>query len=167
MGIRTLLSRTAPGVALPPASPFAADASTLRVPVTLTAALRHATADLRQRLARGRRPADPAGAASGSAVTGPTGTGDPSAVADLQAGTGIDRVGDLPAVPDRTSRPWADRARGYLTLVLTLLPRPRPAHTTITVYIATTESLSERPDGSAPYRRHGQGRRGPEPGAAP
>ncbi|MFC9509738.1 hypothetical protein [Streptomyces sp. NPDC057002] len=204
MGIRTLLSRTAPGVALPPASAFAADASTLRVPVPLTAALRHATADLRQRLARGRRPADPAGAGSGSGVTGSIGTGDLSAVTDPQTVTGIDCVGDLPAVPcltgrtpttgphpgsaghpgsadrpgnpdspgtpkapARTSRPWADRARGYLSLVLTLLPRPRPAHTTITVYIATTEPLSERPDGSAPYRRHGQDRRGPEPGAAP
>ncbi|MFJ8712770.1 hypothetical protein ACIRD9_06115 [Streptomyces violaceus] len=155
MGIRTLLSRTAPGVALPPVRVYAADASKLRVPATVTTALRRPTADLRNRLALGRRPTDSAGLPT----TGPTSPSD---------------TGDLPGSPEtpgetgRTAprRAWADRARGYLTLVLTLLPRPRPAHTTITVYIATTEPLSERPDGSAPYRRHGQDRRGPEPGAA-
>ncbi|MFF7311139.1 hypothetical protein [Streptomyces sp. NPDC008137] len=153
MGIRTLLGRTAPGVALPPVRVYAADASTLRVPATVATALRRTTADLRDRLPFGRRPTDSAGLP-------PT----------------LPQTGDLPGSPAETPgetgggaprRAWSDRARGYLTLVLTLLPRPRPAHTTITVYIATAEPLSERPDGSAPYRRHGQDRRGPEPGAAP
>ncbi|WP_328337891.1 hypothetical protein OG873_10155 [Streptomyces violaceus] len=160
MGIRTLLSRTAPGVALPPpVRVYAADASTLRVPAALTTALRRPTADLRNRLAIGRRPTDSAGP-GGLPTTGPT---SPSDTGDLSGGP------ETPGETGRTAprRAWADRARGYLTLVLTLLPRPRPAHTTITVYIATTEPLSEWPDGSAPYRRHGQDRRGPEPGAAP
>ncbi|MFI6372709.1 hypothetical protein [Streptomyces sp. NPDC050546] len=152
MGIRTLLGRTAPGVALPPVRVYAADSSTLRVPATLATALRRTTADLRNRLAFGRRSTGSAGL--------PTVLSEPG---DLPGG---------PGTPGETGgatplRAWSDRARGYLTLVLTLLPRPRPAHTTITVYIATTEPLSERPDGSAPYRRHGQDRRGPEPGAAP
>ncbi|MFC9127326.1 hypothetical protein ACFT4A_10820 [Streptomyces sp. NPDC057099] len=152
MGIRTLLGRTAPGVALPPVRFYAADSSTLRVPATLATTLRRTTADLRNRLPFGRRPTDS--------------TGLPTALSE---------TGDLPGSPETPGetgsatprRAWSDRARGYLTLVLTLLPRPRPAHTTITVYIATIEPLSERPDGSAPYRRHGQDRRGPEPGAAP
>ncbi|MCT9142005.1 hypothetical protein, partial [Streptomyces violarus] len=155
-------SRTAPGMALPPpVRGYAADASTLRVPATLATALRRPTADLRNRLALGRRPTDSAGLPA----TGPTGPTSPS----------DSDTGDLPGSPETPGetgraaprRVWAGRARGYLTLVLTLLPRPRPAHTTITVYIVTTEPLSERPDGSAPYRRHGQDRRGPEPGAAP
>ncbi|GHD26482.1 hypothetical protein GCM10010313_65350 [Streptomyces violarus] len=156
MGIRTLLSRTAPGVALPPVRGYAAGASTLRVPATLTTALRRTTTDLRNRMALGRRATDSAGP-GGLPTTGPT---SPSETGDLPGS---------PETPGETAprRAWADRARGYLTLVLTLLPRPRPAHTTITVYIVTTEPLSERPDGSAPYRRHGQDRRGPEPGAAP
>ncbi|MGX5209084.1 hypothetical protein ACWKT3_10340 [Streptomyces violaceus] len=159
MGIRTFLSRTAPGVALPPpVRVYAADASTLRVPATLTTALRRPAADLRNRLALGRRPTDSAGLpTAGPSPTSPSDTGDLLGSPETPGETG------------RTAprRAWADRARGYLTLVLTLLPRPRPAHTTITVYIATAEPLSERPDGSAPYRRHGQDRRGPEPGAAP
>ncbi len=157
MGIRTLLSRTAPGLAPPPVPVFAADASTLRVPVTLTTALRHKTADLQNHLALGRRPTDSAGPGDLPAATDPARPGAPSGSPETPGETG------------RTSprRAWSDRARGYLTLVLTLLPRPRPAHTTITVYIATTEPLSERPDGSAPHRRRGQDRPGPEPDAAP
>ncbi|MFD5228172.1 hypothetical protein ACFWJ5_06475 [Streptomyces qaidamensis] len=67
MGIRTLLSRTAPGVARPPVPAFEAAASTVRVPVTFTSALRHATADLRQRLAPSRR--RPTGAADTGVLT--------------------------------------------------------------------------------------------------
>ncbi|MEU3886696.1 hypothetical protein [Streptomyces sp. NPDC029041] len=56
-----------------------------------------------------------------------------------------------PGTQGKASRPWVRLARGYLTLVLTLLPRPRPAHTTITVYITTSDgAVSERPGGSAP-----------------
>ncbi|MFD9979874.1 hypothetical protein ACFWZJ_05700 [Streptomyces massasporeus] len=244
MGIRTLLSRTASGVALPPGPAFEAAASTVRVPVTFTSALRHATADLRQRLARGRRntgSADPGaliavaalagaddltaapalagtealaaltgladtdalsaltGLADTDALSALTGLADPEALAALTGLTGTEALavlagvigadstltvadltavtGDAPAEarlpctpepPGKPSRPWARLARDYLALVLTLLPRPRPAHTTITVYITTTGSvLSERPDGSAPSRRQGQERRGPEPDAAP
>ncbi|MFJ8589946.1 hypothetical protein [Streptomyces sp. NPDC093598] len=164
MGIRTHLSRTASGVARAPVPAFEAAASTVRVPVPFTTALRRATADLRQRLAtRGRRP------------TGSSGTGDLSAA---KAFPGVDTVPagthgapGTPGTPGRSSRPWARLARGYLTLVLTLLPRPRPAHTptiTITVYLTTTDSVvSERPGGSAPSRRPGRDRRGPEPDAAP
>ncbi|MEU6178035.1 hypothetical protein [Streptomyces coeruleorubidus] len=192
MGIRTFLRRTAPGVALPPLPPFAAAASTIRVPATLTTALRHTTADLRKRLARGGRPTGPTRAGGVSAATGRTGAGDVMAVpgrtgtGDVSAATGLTDPGDVSAIlgltgatttttqhpgsadrPGRACRPWTDLARSYLTLVLTLLPRPRPAHTTITVYIATTEPLSERPAGSAPRHRRDQDRPGPGPGTGP
>ncbi|MFJ7177839.1 hypothetical protein ACIQXA_15890 [Streptomyces massasporeus] len=246
MGIRTLLSRTASGMALPPGPAFEAAASTVRVPVTFTSALCHATADLRHRLVRGRRPTGSADSAAltaatalqgaddlmttASAVAGTealaaltglvdtealaaaltgladtdalsalTGLVDTEALAALTGLTGTDALavlagvigaggtltvadptavtGNVPAEtrPPRTpesrgkpSRPWARLARDYLALVLTLLPRPRPAHTTITVYITMTDGvLSERPGGSAPSRRQGQDRRGPEPDAAP
>ncbi|MFF5962380.1 hypothetical protein ACFY64_01295 [Streptomyces collinus] len=265
MGIRTFLSRTASGVARPPVPAFEAAASTVRVPGTFTAALRHATADLRQRLAphRGRPtgstdtgaltaatvlpgahdlPAAPAlvgtdalaaltalagtdaltdlaGTEALSALTGLTdtealaaltGLTDTEALAALTGLTGADALTALtgltgaaalttlagvigadhtatvagpstvtghapagarpsctPDPPGKRSRPWARLARDYLTLVLTLLPRLRPAHTTITVYITTDSTLSERPGGSAPPRRQGQDRWGPESDAAP
>ncbi|MFC8144830.1 hypothetical protein ACFUKV_24315 [Streptomyces paradoxus] len=196
MGIRTLLRRTAPGVALPPAPAFEAAASTVRVPVTFTTALRHATADLRQRLAaRGRRPtpsvdtgdltaapalastealAALAGLADADALsalvgvhTTPTGPGLPAVTGHLPAEARPPGAPGSPGTPGKPSRPWARLARDYLTLVLTLLPRPRPAHTTITVYITTDSTLSELPGGSAPSRRQGQDRWGPEPDAAP
>ncbi|MYS88193.1 MULTISPECIES: hypothetical protein [Streptomyces] len=182
MGIRTFLRRRAPGVAPPPVPPFAAAASTVRVPATLTAVLRHTTAGLRRRLADRWRPADPTRAAEVPAATGRTGAVDVTAVPGLTGAGDVSAVlghtgGTAPAVrhpggadrAGRTGRPWADLARSYLTLVLTLLPRPRPAHTTITVYITTTEPLSERPTGSAPRHRRGQDRPGPgpEPDATP
>ncbi|UOB13603.1 hypothetical protein MQE23_33130 [Streptomyces sp. HP-A2021] len=195
MGIRTLLRGTAPGVVLPPVPPFAVAASTVRVPAGLTTVLRRTTADLRQRLADGGRPAGLTRAAVVPAATGRTGAGDVTAVPgvtgarDVSAVPGLAGAGDVSAIlgltggpapaaqqpgsaerRGRTGRPWADLARSYLTLVLTLLPRPRrPAHTTITVYITTTEPLSERPTGSAPRHRRGQDRPGPgpEPDATP
>ncbi|MFJ5994470.1 hypothetical protein [Streptomyces sp. NPDC092370] len=201
MGIRTFLSRTAPGVALPPVPAFEAAASTVRVPVPLTAALRHATAHLRQRLtACGRWPTGSPGTSGLSpAVTVLPGAVDPATVLALggpevwSALTGTDGPPSLPGAdtmpagtheaspthgtrgapgtaetPGQPSRPWARLAWDCLTLVLTLLPRPRPGHTTITVYITTTDRvLSERPGGSAPSRRPGPDRRGPEPDAAP
>ncbi|MGK5698022.1 hypothetical protein ACSNOJ_34950 [Streptomyces sp. URMC 128] len=170
-------------MALPPVPPFAAAASTVRVPAGLTAALRRATADLRQRLAKGRRPVDPTRAAGAAAATGRTGAGDLPAITGLTSPDDVAEIlgltsGTAAAAqhpghadrPGRTGRPWADLARSYLTFVLTLLPRPRrPAHTTITVYIATTAPLSERPTGSAPRHRGGQDRPGPgpEPDATP
>ncbi|MFJ3301660.1 hypothetical protein ACIPSA_00810 [Streptomyces sp. NPDC086549] len=54
-------------------------------------------------------------------------------------------------------RHWADLGRGYLALLLTLLPRPRPPRR-MTVFVAP---LTERPYGSAP---HGLGRERQEPG---
>lgn len=62
-------------------------------------------------------------------------------------------------------RLWADLARGYLTLAVTLLPRSRPAHTS-TVFVATADTLSARPGGPAPYRRL-PGFRKPGPDATP
>ncbi|MFF6876456.1 hypothetical protein ACFY9S_14215 [Streptomyces sp. NPDC012474] len=232
MGIRTLLRRTASGVALPPVPAFEAAASTVRVPVTFTSALRHATADLRQSLAtRRRRPTGSAdtgaltaatvlpgaadlpaalaladgealaaltGVVDGDALAALTGVMDRDALAALTGLTGTDAlaalsgvigadntltVADLsaltgngptdarppcnPDTPGKPSRRWARLARDYLALVLTLLPRPRPAHTTITVYITTDSTLSERPGGSAPSRRQGPDRWGPEPDGAP
>ncbi|WP_432116747.1 hypothetical protein [Streptomyces sp. bgisy032] len=165
MGIRTLLSRTASGVAPRTVPVFADDASTIRVPGTLTTGLRRVTADLRSRLPHRERPAGPT-------VTGPTATGPP---VTASTATGLTR-GAAPSGavdPARASgmtrnpgKPWADLARGCLTLVLTLLPRPRPAHTTITVYIATSfDALSGPLNGSAPHRRDGRDHRGPEPDA--
>ncbi|MFF0646728.1 hypothetical protein [Streptomyces tendae] len=56
------------------------------------------------------------------------------------------------ATPHETPawRLWADLARGYLALALTLLPRPRPAHT-FTVFVATADSLGARPGGPTRY----------------
>ncbi|MFG3014578.1 hypothetical protein ACGFZB_29980 [Streptomyces cinerochromogenes] len=45
-------------------------------------------------------------------------------------------------------RQWTDLARGYLALVLTLVPRARP-RPTLTVFVA---SLTERPAAPGPHR---------------
>ncbi|MEU1315551.1 hypothetical protein [Streptomyces tibetensis] len=193
-----------------PVPAFEVAASTVRVPATLSTALRHATAGLQQRLAVGGRRSG-ASAASGTsadlaattalpgaggltaapalagtdaltALTALTGLVGTDAVAALTGLVGTDAVAALtglvsaettpagsgpppvtgpvpievrlpgtPGTQGKPSRPWARLARGCLTLVRTLLPRPRPAHTTITVYIATTDGVvSERPGGSAP-----------------
>ncbi|MFF5978343.1 hypothetical protein ACFY78_05750 [Streptomyces olindensis] len=225
MGIRTLLSRSAPGVGLPPAAPktsvpaFAATASTVRFPTGLSEALRQATAGFRQHLVHGWRPVGRTGATAGSAGTvgsagtagsagtsgtsGSAGSSGPATTAGSAGPAGSEPTGSTtprpvtdvpvapyltgptpaalrpgnpaapgwpgtPTAPGRSPHSWAELARGYLTLVLALLPRPRPAHTTITVFIATTDDLlTERPDGSAPSRRRGRNRRGPEPDATP
>ncbi|AKZ55135.1 hypothetical protein SAM23877_2086 [Streptomyces ambofaciens ATCC 23877] len=60
---------------------------------------------------------------------------------------------------------WVDLARGYLALALTLMPRTRPAHS-FTVFVASTDTLSARPGGPAPYRRL-LGFREPGPDATP
>ncbi|WP_308406359.1 hypothetical protein [Streptomyces sp. AC602_WCS936] len=71
------------------------------------------------------------------------------------------------AAPGETPawRLWADLARGYLALAITLLPRTRPART-FTVFVASTDTLRTRPGGPVPYRRL-PGRRGPGPDATP
>ncbi|WP_052310253.1 hypothetical protein [Streptomyces viridochromogenes] len=153
MGIRTLLRRTATGVAPSQVPPFAVAASTVRVPATLTPALRRATENLRRHLAPEQRPA------------GLTGADTPTAPRPGSAGH---LGGTEPAAPGNARislgrpRPWAGLARGYLTLVLALSPRPRPAAVT-----TTTDPLSERPDGSAPRRRRGRDRPAPGPDGAP
>ncbi|MFJ6073368.1 hypothetical protein ACIQFU_21400 [Streptomyces sp. NPDC093065] len=45
---------------------------------------------------------------------------------------------------------WADLARGYLALALTLLPRTRPART-FTVFVASADTPGGRHGGPAPY----------------
>ncbi|MFJ3230387.1 hypothetical protein [Streptomyces sp. NPDC086787] len=52
-------------------------------------------------------------------------------------------------------RQWADLCRGYLALLLALLPKPRPPRR-MTVFVAP---LTERPNAAAP--------RAPEPDATP
>ncbi|GAA3958030.1 hypothetical protein GCM10022384_08720 [Streptomyces marokkonensis] len=137
MGIRMLHHRTTPARAStdgPARVPFlrvpvvAPDASTGRVPATVTTALRRTAAELRRGLAHR----------------------DPTAATRRET----------PAWSM-----WADLARGYLALALTLLPRSRPAHT-FTVFVAPDDTLSGRPGGPAPHRRL-PGFRGPEPDATP
>ncbi|MBU6535156.1 hypothetical protein ACFUIW_20885 [Streptomyces sp. NPDC057245] len=74
------------------------------------------------------------------------------------------------AVPDETRetpawRLWADLARGYLALALTLLPRPSTGHT-FTVFVAPADTLTATPGGPAPHRSR-PGWWGPEPDATP
>ncbi|MEF9903149.1 hypothetical protein [Streptomyces sp. P9-A2] len=152
MGIRMLHRRAAfpraaadgptPG-ALSPVPVFAADASTARTPVPLAlplaVALCRAAADLGRRIAEGPWHPD---LCEGPGLTGP-GAGEPPAW-----------------------RLWTERARGCLTLALSLLPRPRPVRT-VTVFVTAGETLSVRPYGSAAaYPRH-QGPWWPGPDATP
>ncbi|MES9522136.1 hypothetical protein [Streptomyces capoamus] len=68
------------------------------------------------------------------------------------------------ATPDW--RQWTDLARGYLALVLSLIPRSRP-RPTLTVFVA---SLTERPAPAGSYRpphRSAQAPHGPRPDARP
>ncbi|MEY9489285.1 hypothetical protein RKD26_005079 [Streptomyces calvus] len=136
MGIRMLHRRAAPPragtdgptlEAFPPVPVFAAAASTARIPATLATALRRATADLGRRIVDGPRRADRA------------------ATAVLPGRPGV--PGEQPPW-----RLWAELARAYLTLALTLLPRPRPVRT-VTVFVAASDTLSVRPYGSAAAHR--------------
>ncbi|GAB2326339.1 hypothetical protein STREPTOSP366_15400 [Streptomyces variabilis] len=145
MGIRMLHRRAAPPQAdadgpttqaFPPVPVFAAAASTARIPGGLTAAFRDTAVRLGRRVTDGRW------------RTGRT----PAA-----QGTGTDQP---------PWRLWAELARAYLTLVLTLLPRPRPVRT-VTVFVAASETLSVRPYGPAPANPRPQGPPWPGPDAAP
>ncbi|MFE2279317.1 hypothetical protein ACFXAE_19185 [Streptomyces sp. NPDC059454] len=128
MGIRMLHRRAAPPrpgghAVFPPVPVFAVAASTARAPATLATALRNATADLGRRIVGGRR-------------------------RTARTPTAVGLAGEQPPW-----RLWAELARAYLTLVLTLLPRPRPVRT-VTVFVAASDTLSVRPYGStAAYRR--------------
>ncbi|MFF8091511.1 hypothetical protein [Streptomyces sp. NPDC016675] len=62
----------------------------------------------------------------------------------------VDR--DAPPPGPLARHVWADLARGYLALALTLLPRTRPARS-FTVFVASADTLSARPGGPAAYRR--------------
>ncbi len=145
MGIRMLHRRAAPPradadgpttQAFPPVPVFAAAASTARIPGGLTAAFRDTAVRLGQRVTDGRWRTGRTPAAQG-------------------AGT------DQPPW-----RLWAELARAYLTLVLTLLPRPRPVRT-VTVFVAASETLSVRPYAEGLAYRRVQGPPWPGPDAAP
>ncbi|MGA5333389.1 hypothetical protein ACWDU0_24445 [Streptomyces cellulosae] len=145
MGIRMLHRRAAPPradadgpttQAFPPVPVYAAAASTARIPGGLTAAVRDTAVRL------GRRVTD-----------SPWRTGRAPAAPGAGAGTPPWRL-------------WAELARAYLTLVLTLLPRPRPVRT-VTVFVAASETLSVRPYGPAPAYRRPQGPPWPGPDATP
>ncbi len=86
--------------------------------------------------------------------------------ADLRRG--LAHRGQATATPRETPAwaLWADLARGYLALALTLLPRTRPAHT-VTVFVASADPLSARPGGPAPHRRPPAGSWGQGPDATP
>ncbi|MFL9658428.1 hypothetical protein ACJ7VE_32470 [Streptomyces sp. PB17] len=129
MGIRMLHHRTTPArartdgparVPLLPVPVFAPGASTGRTPATLTTVLRRTATVLRRTATDLRRP--------------------------------LARRAPATAAPHETPawRLWADLARGYLALALTLLPRPRPAHT-FTVFVATADTLGARPGGPTRY----------------
>ncbi|WP_208615714.1 hypothetical protein [Streptomyces cellostaticus] len=112
-----------------PVPPFAADASTARIPVDLATTARRTAADLRRRLAA--RAARTDGTAPGWRVR-------------------------------------ADLARGYLALLLTLIPRARPRRT-LTVFVAPAlvAPVTEPPAGPGPHRPPHRDRPEPGPGATP
>ncbi|MFE5888621.1 hypothetical protein ACFQ6E_06775 [Streptomyces sp. NPDC056462] len=66
----------------------------------------------------------------------------------------------------------ATTLRGYLALARTALPRRRPGRSgrTVTVFVATADTVTEPPDGSAPDRPHPHPHpncQGPGPDATP
>ncbi|MFI2376635.1 hypothetical protein ACH5AO_16390 [Streptomyces sp. NPDC018964] len=139
MGIRMLPRGAAPPrpgghTVFPPVLAFEAAASTARIPATLATTLRKAAADLGRRVADGRR-------------------------RTARTPTAVRLAGEQPPW-----RLWAELARAHLTLVLTLLPRPRPVRT-VTVFVAAGDILSVRPYGSTAAHRRSQGPSWPD--AAP
>ncbi|MEU1009190.1 hypothetical protein ACIP4Y_05480 [Streptomyces sp. NPDC088810] len=70
--------------------------------------------------------------------------------------------------PARTPdwRQWTDLARGYLALVLTLIPRSRP-RPTLTVFVASLTERPAAPDSHRPPHRDPQGPQDPRPDAGP
>ncbi|MFJ9816339.1 hypothetical protein ACIRU3_13910 [Streptomyces sp. NPDC101151] len=66
--------------------------------------------------------------------------------------------------PDRSARrAWPDLVRGYLALLLTLIPRARPRRT-LTVFVA---AVIEPPTGRGPHRPPHRDRPEPAPDARP
>ncbi|MET9733657.1 hypothetical protein ABZZ79_24290 [Streptomyces sp. NPDC006458] len=135
MGIR-MLDRRPARKPLAPVPAFAAGASTARIVHGRAEAVRTAAADLGRALRRCR-------------TLGPLGRCRPLAAFVRTPGTAPWRL-------------WADRAGGYLALLLALLPRTRPIGT-LTVFVAGVPVLSGPPGGSAPRWSGPE----PEPGATP
>ncbi|MFE6283948.1 hypothetical protein [Streptomyces sp. NPDC057877] len=130
MGIR-MLSRKAAPAPLPPVPACAVGASTARIPTDAATAFRHTAPDLWHRLAHrtGREARD---------VRQERRERQERQERQAQQARKVRKVreeGDRPPVPPR--RPWADLARGYLALLLTLLPRPHATTPTVTVFVAT------------------------------
>ncbi|MFJ5777208.1 hypothetical protein [Streptomyces sp. NPDC093094] len=134
MGIR-MLNRRPAHPPLAPVPAFAAGASTARIAVGPVETARHAAVGLGHALARCRPFRAPGGPGPVEAAGRPR---------------------------DTRRRLWADQARGYLALLLTLLPRARPVRT-LTVFVAPVPALSGPPDGSAPCWSRPE----PGPGATP
>ncbi|MER6345628.1 hypothetical protein ACWC10_23965 [Streptomyces sp. NPDC001595] len=153
MGIRMLHLRRAASP-FPSVPAFSARASTARSLAGPATVVRHTTVDLGRRIGR-RAP---------SLVR----------VRSLLRAPALVRARSLVRAPSvvrlRESaaawRLWADLARGWLALLLALLPRPRPSYTVTVFTAALPAALSEPPNGSAP-RRPRPHRRAPEPGATP
>ena len=137
MGIRMLHRRTAPAQAYAapssaqrPVPAHAAAASTARIPFDLARLLRRVPARFAATLRH--------------------------AASALRHRDAVDAVEqEEPSGP----RLWAELALGYLALALTLLPRSRPMPT-MTVFMATSDTVSERAGG-----RSLPGHRTPGPGA--
>ncbi|MFF9108475.1 hypothetical protein [Streptomyces sp. NPDC014805] len=143
MGIRMLHRRTARAQAqhqvparadaladlpapLPPVPPFAADASTGRIPVTRTEALRRRTAALARRLTHR----------------------DGTAVSD-------DTAGSATASGTSRRQVWTELGLSYLALLLSRLPRPHRPTRSVTVFVVPPPPTAAAggPDGPARPRR--------------
>jgi hypothetical protein len=139
MGIRMLNRRPALSP-LAPVPAFAAGASTARLALGPAEAVRHAAVDLGRALSH-CRPVSALGRCRPLRGT-------------LAA---VGRARDT-----TRWRQWADLARGYAALLLTLLPRTRPAGS-LTVFVVGVPALSGPSDGSAPWWPGAE----PGPGATP
>jgi hypothetical protein len=118
------------------------------------------------------RPITPTGTGGRFPLITPTGTGGRSPLT-TPARTGTRTPPSTTVAPAghrvrRARPPWADMARGYLALALTLLPRPFP--TSLALRAPTTPAVSPGALSEAPSsvpRRRVRDRRGPEPDATP
>ncbi|MGC5035699.1 hypothetical protein ACLQ2C_08860, partial [Streptomyces sp. DT73] len=118
------------------------------------------------------RPITPTGTGGRFPLITPTGTGDRFPLT-TPARTGTRTPPSTTVAPAghrvrRARPPWADMARGYLALALTLLPRPFP--TSLALRAPTTPAVSPGALSEAPSsvpRRRVRDRRGPEPDATP
>ncbi|CAL9413155.1 hypothetical protein [Streptomyces sp. enrichment culture] len=144
MGIR-MLNRRPAHPPLAPVPAFAVGASTARIVLGPAEAVRLAAVDLGRAICRCRPVL-----ALGRCLP-------PGVLGGVRSADAEERTGET--APWRV---WADLARGYFALLLTLLPRSRPAGT-LTVFVASVPALSGPPDGSAPCWSGWE----PGPGATP